>query len=76
MILETGLCLPRGKGAIRYGDMLSSSMTHDVVVMFHSGLGKPIVKVIDEDIYFELEKFIDAWGMHIEIKSNVNYYGE
>jgi hypothetical protein len=74
MILETGFKLPRDKGVIRFGDVLKSSMTHDVVVMFHQGQKKPIVKVIDEDIWFELEEFLDSCGSRLEISHNINYY--
>jgi hypothetical protein len=75
MISETGFKLPRGKGVIQFGDVLKSSMTHDVVVMLHKEQKKPIVKVIDKDIWFELEEFINSWGSHLEISHNVNYYG-
>lgn len=72
--VETGIRLPRDKGMIQYGDVLKSSMTHNVVVMFHEQKKKPIVKVLDKDIWFELEEFIKAWGSHIEISHNINYY--
>lgn len=72
--LETGFKLPRDKGVIRFGDVLKSSMTHDVVVMFHEWQKKPIVKIIGEDIQFELEDFVNSWGSHLEISHNVNYY--
>lgn len=75
MISETGFKLPRDKGVIRFGDVLKSSMTHDVVVMFHEEQKKPIVKMIDEDIWFELEEFVNSWGSRLEISHNVNYYG-
>ncbi|MCK4518450.1 hypothetical protein KAT92_06740 [Candidatus Babeliales bacterium] len=74
-ILETGLKLPRDNGNIRYGDILTSKMTHDVVVMFHEDKGIPIVKVINEiSVWFELEEFINAWGLQLELDSNINYY--
>lgn len=75
MISETGFKLPRDKGVIRFGDVLKSSMTHDVVVMLHEGQKKPIVKVVNEDIWIELGEFVRSWGSRLEISHNVNYYG-
>lgn len=75
MISETGYKLPRDKGVIRFGDVLKSSMTHDVVVMYHEEQKKPIVKVIDKDIWFELEEFVKSWSTRLEISYNVNCYG-
>lgn len=75
MISETGFKLPYDKGVVRFGDVLKSSITHDVVVMFHQQQNKSIVKVLDEDIWFELEEFINSWGSCLEISHNINYYG-
>ena len=72
--MYTDVKLPRDKGTIKYGDILTSTMTHDVVVMHHVERKVPIVKVIGEDIIFDLDEFISAWGYKIEIKSNVNDY--
>lgn len=72
--MNTYVKLPRDKGTIKYGDILISSMTHDVIVMYHVERRVPIVKVINEDIIFDLDEFISAWGYRIEIKKNVNDY--
>ena len=72
--LSTGISLPRGNGEVCYGDILKSSMTHDVVVMFHADKQIPIVKVIDSEFYFPLKQFIESWGSSLKIDTNVNYY--
>ena len=73
--LNTGHELPRGRGYINYGDILTSKCTHDVVVMWHEEKKMPVVKVITEkDIWFTLVEFLDAWAGRLEIKSNVNVY--
>ena len=76
MISETGYELPRGGGSIKLGDILKSSMTHDVVVMFHENNKVSIVKVIGEDTWFGLKEFIDSWGSNIKIDGNLNIYKE
>lgn len=75
MSLETGVALPRFKGMIRFGDVLTSELTHDIVVMFHEEQKKPIAKLINKDIWWNLEEFVSSWGSYIEISHNVNYYG-
>lgn len=73
-MLETGISLPRGKGEIKYGDVLKSSMTHDVVVMHHKDNNTPIVKVVGENIWFTLDEFVKSWSTRLEIGNNVNFY--
>ena len=74
MILDTGLKLPKDKGVIRYGDILKSSLTHNVVVLHHEEKNLPIVKVVGEDVWFLLEDFLNSWNTRLEIDGNINLY--
>ena len=77
---NTGIEIPRGGGEIRIGDVLTSKMTHDVVVMWHKERKEYIVKVTDTstdpdpDVYFNLEQFVTSWGASLNISHNINEY--
>ncbi|MDH8003021.1 hypothetical protein [Bacillus cereus] len=46
---------------IKFGDILSSPTTHDVVVLI-DGNSEPIVQVIDhKDYIFTLKSFVSKW---------------
>lgn len=72
-LVKTGFTLGRGQD-IHMGDLLRSSLTHDVVVMWNSVLNIFIVKIINEDIWFPLDEFISSWGSHLEIVKNILVY--
>lgn len=71
--LETGMCLANGT-PVKYGDILVSKSTHDVIVKHHAKLNIPIVEIIDEDIIFTLDEFIQSWGESLSVITNVNIY--
>jgi hypothetical protein len=54
------------------GDILSSPSTHDVIVMFDLNHNKFVVKILDDDIVFDLDEFMLWEGL--SIKNNINFY--
>ena len=74
---STGYKLPRDEREIKIGDILTSTVTHDVIVMWHEEKNIPIVKVMYfDDIWFTLEEFLDGWKSQLNIKKNINIYNE
>lgn len=78
MDLKTGYKLPRSEEEIKIGDVLSSSITHNVIVQWHEEKDIPIVNVmyLNDDIWFTLEEFLDAWKSKLTIKENINVFNE
>lgn len=73
--LGTGLFIDGGCGdEILLGDVLISKCTHDVVVQWHSEKKIYIVKVVNEDIWFPLDEFVNAWGRRLEVKDSIIMY--
>lgn len=62
---------------IRVGDVLKSSVTFDVIVMWHADKNIFIAKKIgDNEIYFSLEEFVKGWEKHLKIDNNINEYND
>ncbi|MCU5181617.1 hypothetical protein [Bacillus toyonensis] len=61
MDIFTGVQTKRGE-KIKFGDILSSPITHDVVVLREVD-GEPIVQIIGhEDYVFALKSFVSKWS--------------
>ncbi|AXY09967.1 hypothetical protein CUC43_25885 [Bacillus thuringiensis LM1212] len=55
---------------IKFGDILSSPTTHDVVVLI-DGNSEPIVQVIDhKDYIFTLKSFVSKWPV-LSVKGSI-----
>ncbi len=69
MNVKTGFYLKTGE-EVNLGDILSSELTQDVVVMYHTKQQEYVAKVIDMDLYFPLGDFVSGWHS-LKIKRNI-----